>query len=241
MDGPDPRAAVAFHAYRNATAVVSVDGSVKTGDTGTIKIGDNSYTYTVQSTDTLTSIRDAFVALINANANEQVTASPSAAFTRIILAAKTAGNAGNGIKIETSVSSGANLLLTALQSQTCCATEGGGTQITPDSPAIPGETIIVYATGLGIPKPDEAKNGAKTGLGYSGPALNDPNAFVSSLIGGKTANVLYAGLKPNTVGLSEVWLQLNADLPDNPLTQVTIAQDIYVSNIVTIPVKNPPK
>ena len=31
-------------------------------------------------------------------------------------------------------------------------------------------------------------------------------------------------------------MQLNADIPTNPQTQLTIAQDIYVSNIVTFPV-----
>jgi uncharacterized protein (TIGR03437 family) len=68
---------------------------------------------------------------------------------------------------------------------------------------------------------------------------NTPNEFVSSLIGGKTANVLYSGLQPGMVGVYRVELELNSDIPTNPNTQVTIAQDIYVSNIVTIPVFNP--
>ena len=57
--------------------------------------------------------------------------------------------------------------------------------------------------------------------------------------GGRTANVLAAGLKPGMVGVYEVQLQLNSDLPTNPQTQLTIAQDIYVSNIVTFAVRNP--
>jgi hypothetical protein len=36
-----------------------------------------------------------------------------------------------------------------------------------------------------------------------------------------------------------VHLELNSDLPTNSKTQVTIAQDIYVSNVVTFPLKNP--
>jgi hypothetical protein len=47
------------------------------------------------------------------------------------------------------------------------------------------------------------------------------------------------GMKPGTVGLYEVHLELLSDLPTNPKTQVTIAQDVYVSNIATIPVVNP--
>jgi uncharacterized protein (TIGR03437 family) len=69
--------------------------------------------------------------------------------------------------------------------------------------------------------------------------LNSPIESVSSLAGGKTANVLYAGMKPGTVGLYEVDLELNPDLPTNPLTQLMIAQDVYISNIVTFPVLNP--
>ncbi len=41
------------------------------------------------------------------------------------------------------------------------------------------------------------------------------------------------------MGVYEVHLELNSDLPTNPDTQVTIAQSTYVSNIVTVPVYNP--
>jgi uncharacterized protein (TIGR03437 family) len=236
--GSDPRAAIALHAYSNSTALVSIDGTVKAADTGTIKIGSNSYSYTVLSTDTLTTIRDAFVSLINQNPSEAVTALPSGVFTRIILQAKVPGNAGNGIAVTTSNSNASGLIVTALQALTCCANQGGSL-ISSDNPAVSGETIILYATGLGVPFEAAAVIGAQTGAGYSGPALNSPVSFVSSLVGGRTANVLFAGLIPNTVGLYQVVLQLNSDLPTDPLTQGTIAQDIYVSNIVTIPVKHP--
>jgi len=111
--------------------------------------------------------------------------------------------------------------------------------VTEENPALPGETIIVYATGLGIVQPDEAKFKLDTGQTYKGPAMNEPLDFVSSLAGGKTANVLLAAIKPGMVGTYEVHLELNTDLPTNPATQVTIAQDIYVSNIVTFAVVNP--
>jgi hypothetical protein len=79
-----------------------------------------------------------------------------------------------------------------------------------------------------------------TGIKYKGP-VTDPQSFVSSLAGGKTANVLLASLQPNAVGVYVVHLELNSDLPTDPFTQLTIAQDVYVSNIVTIPVVNPTK
>jgi hypothetical protein len=51
--------------------------------------------------------------------------------------------------------------------------------------------------------------------------------------------VISAAVKPGTVGIYEVLLELNPDLPTNPKTQVTIAQSFFVSNIVTFPVVNP--
>ena len=62
---------------------------------------------------------------------------------------------------------------------------------------------------------------------------------MSSLAGGKTANVLLSALKPNTFSLYEVQLELNSDIPTNPATQLTIAQFTFVSNIITFPVLNP--
>ena len=62
---------------------------------------------------------------------------------------------------------------------------------------------------------------------------------MSSLAGGKTANVIQATPAPGMVGVWILQLELNSDLPTNPLTQLTIAQNIYVSNIVTFPLKKP--
>ncbi len=97
FDGDEPRTAIAFHASSYANGTITVDGSIEAGDTGTITIGDRSYTYTVQAGDTLTSVRDAFVALINANTEEEVVAVPEPAFHRIQLRAKVAGPEGDGI------------------------------------------------------------------------------------------------------------------------------------------------
>jgi hypothetical protein len=41
------------------------------------------------------------------------------------------------------------------------------------------------------------------------------------------------------VGVYEVRLELGLGTKPSPLTQLTIAQDIYTSNIVTIPVFDP--
>jgi hypothetical protein len=231
LDVPDPRPAVAVHGSAQASATVSVDGSIQAGDVGTVTIEDRSYSYTVVAGDTLNTVRDHLVDLINQD--PKVVAFASGSFTRIRIRARIPGPAGNGIVIGAKNNDGGQLIMTALTSTLCCANTG---PITPDNPAVPGETIIVYATGLGISEP--LSDQQATGIKYTGPTT-DPQAFVSSLAGGKTANVLLATLQTGQVGVYEVDLELNPDLPTDPFTQLTIAQDIYVSNIVTIPVVNP--
>jgi uncharacterized protein (TIGR03437 family) len=111
--------------------------------------------------------------------------------------------------------------------------------ITEDNPAVPGETIKVYATGLGLVSPVEAQSAAVTGQVYTGPENNTANSSVSAFLGGKSANVISAGLKVGSIGIYEVVLELNQSLTTNPKTTLTISQDIYTSNAVTIPVQAP--
>jgi len=230
----DPRPAVAMHGSAFATGTVSVDGSIRAGDLARVFIEDREYVYTVKEGDTLASVRDALIELINQD--PKVEALAAAAFTRIRLRARQEGPEGNELEYSANSREGDQVILTATTPKLCCANRG---LITEQNPAQPGETIIVMATGLGIVKPDEARMRQHTGFAYDGPVLNDPLEFVSSLAGGKTANVLAAALKPGTIGIFEVILELNSDIPTDPKTQITIAQDIFVSNIVTIPVFNP--
>jgi uncharacterized protein (TIGR03437 family) len=78
-----------------------------------------------------------------------------------------------------------------------------------------------------------------TGDPFTGPELNEPREFVSALINNTTANVLSAGLKPGAIGIYEVALELGGGTQPNPLAQVRISQNIYTSNVVTIPVFDP--
>jgi uncharacterized protein (TIGR03437 family) len=236
--GPDPRPGIVLHYSSKATGTISVDGSANAQDIASIHIGENTYNYTVQGGDTLSSIRDGLIALINSNPDERVSAFSAGVFTRIRLVAKVAGPAGNGIKISGNTNSAAQVILTATNSTLCCANVAGS-RVTAANPAVPGETVVVYGTGLGLVQPDDAFRAQHTGFKYRGIELNQPNAFVSSLAGGKTANVLYSGLKVGSVGIFEVHLELNSDIPTDGATQLTIAQDVYVSNIITLPVLNP--
>ena len=236
-DGTDPRAAIALHGSSSATGLVSIDGTIKAGDVGTITIASANYTYTVQASDTLDSVRDAFIAEINAT-DPIVEASASGFFHRILLTAKTPGPEANGTAYSASVTTGSSLVMSGLTSFLCCASNEGAL-VTTDNPLIPGETFILWGTGLGTVNPIDAQLAAHTGQKYQYPGPNSTNTQVDALAGGKTANLIYAGLEPGTVGIYRVRLQLNPDLPTNPLTQVTIAQYVYVSNIVTVPINAP--
>jgi uncharacterized protein (TIGR03437 family) len=236
--GDDPRVAIAYHYSNSATMSILVDGTIQGGDTATIVVEDRSYTYTVQGTDTLYSVRDALITMINTNTEEKVRAEVGGSFSRIILRAKAPGSSGDGLPVTTSTSTGAVLTVSASGAALCCGNVAGSL-VTPENPALPGEMIYVYATGVGLISPEVAKEGLRTGQPYNGPLVNDPSSFMSSLAGGRTANVISAGAEPGTIGLHKVILELNSSLPTNPVTKLTIAQDIYVSNIVTIPVVQP--
>ncbi|HYP06974.1 MAG TPA: hypothetical protein VER03_12150, partial [Bryobacteraceae bacterium] len=240
--GTDPREAVAFHGSSSATGVISVDGvAPKENDAVSVSFGEEgeqrTYSYTVKKDDTVRNIRDGLIELINAAEDEQVVASPGGVFTRIFLQSKKTGSEGEGLRYTAKGTD--SVFMTAYGERLCCSSEAGA-PITADNPARPGELITIYATGLGLVLPEEAKFSTITGSKYLGPEFNYTNTPVDDAIaGGKTANVIFAGLKRDAVGVYEVKLLLNSDLPTNAQTELIIAQQIYVSNIVTFPVVNP--
>lgn len=240
--GAEPRVAFAYHGSSYATGTVSIDGTINPGDVASIGIQDRSYSYTVQSSDTLATIRDALIELINYNPQEVVTASAANAFTRVRLSAKVPGPEGDGITFGgSSVSSTggtADVTVTAFNSALCCANVAGA-PITQENPAQAGETIYVWATGLGLVGPQAAFNAIVDGAAYEGPAANSADETVSALAGGNTANVISAGLAVGMIGIYQVVLELDNAIVTNPYTQLTISQDIYTSNIVTLPVYQP--
>ena len=242
MPGNDPRPAMAMHYSNNAIGLIDMEGTTfPAGETVTATINSVAYTYTIQSTDTtLANVETGLINVINTTSGSPVTATASGEYNRVILTAKKAGSGGNGITIATTTSNSNGVTTTALNTTTCCASKAG-TPITSSSPAVPGETIVVYATGLGTEgTPSAAQEGQVTGKVYTGPAPSTgttlTNLVDDSEVGGLTANVLFAGLAPGTVGLYEVILQLDNSLPANGHTPIYIAQQGYVSNIVTIPV-----
>ncbi|HEY3455564.1 MAG TPA: Ig-like domain-containing protein [Bryobacteraceae bacterium] len=233
-------ASLAFHQSGNPTSVVDVGGSIQANDIATITVNGRNYSYTVKSGDTLSTVVDGLVAAIAPDPD--VTAAPGGAFTRVVLTAKQSGAAGNGISIAASQSpSTAAVLMTAYTTSTCCAVQPN-TPITPENPAGPGELITIYTAGMGLVT-DRAGNIQilAAGAPYNGAQPNtvyQPN-FATATMGGSTAQVINAGFAAGSYGMYQLQVIVPNTLAANPATQFYVAQNAFISNIVTVPVGTP--
>lgn len=236
--GTDPRPAYAYHGFSNAIGLILVGGGVNAGDVGGITIAGTTYTYTVQATDTLQSIANALVAAINSAPDPNVTAQLANEYDTIILVANQPGPAGEGIALTTSVTNtaGSELSLTDYNTATCCDNTAGA-PITDDNPAVPGEIIYVYVTGLGPSTPFDINTGQITPAGNFNPPVTPVDSILTDQV---AANILSAALVPGTVGVYYVQFEIGLGAATDLLTQTTVAQQSYVSNVVTIPVVAPP-
>jgi hypothetical protein len=231
----NPEIGIAYHYSSFATAIVSVDGSANAGDVATVTVRDRPYSYTVQATDTLDSIRDALIAQIQQDS--EVTCTAAGVFDRIVITARVAGPDGDGIPITATASSGADVTMTAFDSQTGAANIANS-PLTQNNPAQAGELIILYVTGMGLPVLTSGDQPyIVTGMQYPvGAPITVPQNFANSIAGGSTADVIQSTLLPGSVGLFEVVLHLSPGLGTNGYTAVTVAQGAFVSNSVSIPV-----
>jgi uncharacterized protein (TIGR03437 family) len=241
--GNDPRPGIVFHGSSSANDLISVDGVINAGDQAAITIASadgsvtNTYTYTVLSTDTLDTVRDAILNLINSGPDPLVTASLINEFDRILLTANQPGPAGEGIAVTQAVTgTNASLIVTVYNPTTCCD-NAAGALVTSDNPAVPGEIVYLLATGLGPTAPSDIE----TGKVYQGGENNPPAVPVDSiLVGGTAANIMDVTPVVGTVGVYSVQFQLSQALTTDLNTQATIAQQAFVSNVVTFAVVAPP-
>ncbi len=229
----------AYHQAGNPQAVIDVTGTVNAGDVATVKIGSASYNYTVVAADTLSTIVTGIVNAINNGNDPSATATYGAAFNRVVVVARQSGAAGNGISVAGSVSGSAKITLTAYTNQTCCNVIPGSL-LTPSNPAAPGETITLSAAGLGQVQnlSGNVISDTATGGPYNGYPINTATNSVSATIGtnNTTAQVVGAGLTQGSYGIYQVQIIIPQDQATNAATQVSIAQNAFISNIVTIPV-----
>ncbi len=160
---------------------------------------------------------------------------------QVVIRAREVGRQGNQISYSATTSDPNQLGMAARTAFLCCGNIPFS-PITQENPAIPGERIVVYASGLGLTNPQPADIGLASG--QITPERNDilvpfvSDDFVSSRAGGRTATVEFVGLAPGMVGVYQLNLKLNEQLPDDPLTPLTVEQGFFISNTATIPVKN---
>lgn len=161
----------------------------------------------------------------------------------VLLTARQSGKAGNGIRFSGSTSDESALTTSVRQLELCCGNVPFS-PITDENPAIPGEIITLFASGLGLTSPLPWDEGLVSGQPTpSSPLFQAPFAFadfLSSVVGvdpKAAASVTFAGLMPGFVGIYQINLKLFEGLPENPETPIDIAQKSFISNIVTIPVK----
>jgi uncharacterized protein (TIGR03437 family) len=112
--------------------------------------------------------------------------------------------------------------------------------VTPDNPVVPGEVITIYATGIGLVLDGGGNPVYVTGQIYNGPAYNVPVTPVDNAqVGGLSANVLFAGLEPGTLGVYRLWVQTDPSTPTDTNSQMFVAQSTFTSNIVLLSVVSP--
>jgi uncharacterized protein (TIGR03437 family) len=99
-------------------------------------------------------------------------------------------------------------------------------------PAIRGEFLSIYCTGLG-----DVKNRPANGAPPSGSALASTVATPSVSIGGAPAAVVFSGLAPGFVGLYQVNVQVPNNAPSGSGVPVVVTLAGTSSNTVTIAVQ----
>jgi uncharacterized protein (TIGR03437 family) len=110
-------------------------------------------------------------------------------------------------------------------------THADGRLVTPSSPARPGETVIVYATGVG-PVDQPQVTGEAAGASPLARIRITPTATVD----GQNAEVLFAGNSPGFVGLNQINLTIPAGIRSGTRPLVLNANGIP-SNTVNIPIQ----
>lgn len=105
--------------------------------------------------------------------------------------------------------------------------------VTPQSPAVPGETVIMFLTGLGALNPPVA-DGAP---GPSDPLsrTTDPNILIS--FGGESGTILFSGAAPFFVGLYQVNVTIPNVVTVGPAIPVAIITGTALSDFIDIAIE----
>jgi uncharacterized protein (TIGR03437 family) len=92
-----------------------------------------------------------------------------------------------------------------------------GSLVSTGSPAVAGETVVAYATGLGA-----VRGTMTTGAPASTTTLQPTVATATAKIGGVSAAVAFAGLTPGFTGLYQINVQIPPNVPGGSNLVVTV-------------------
>jgi uncharacterized protein (TIGR03437 family) len=104
--------------------------------------------------------------------------------------------------------------------------------ITPSNPARMGDTLQLFATGLGLTDP-------VVETGAASPSSSSVRSRVSVSVGGVEVPVVFQGLAPTYVGLYQVNIALPSSLTPGNDVPIVIRQNGIASNTVSIPLIRP--
>jgi uncharacterized protein (TIGR03437 family) len=112
--------------------------------------------------------------------------------------------------------------------------DGNATLVSDIAPAVPGEFIVLYMSGLGLTDIPVVSGQASP----SGPLANAQDLPVLTL-NGNPLNLLFSGLTPGLVGLYQVDIQIPQGIASGTY-DIVVSQDGVVSNTTSLPVRVAP-
>jgi uncharacterized protein (TIGR03437 family) len=104
-----------------------------------------------------------------------------------------------------------------------------GALVDEQRPAVAGETLSLYATGLGAVNPEFAETGKPAPLGSLYNTVNTPGVVIA----GNNCEVSFSGLAPGFVGLYQVNFKVPSGLPSGA-QKLTLQLDGAASNTVNL-------
>jgi uncharacterized protein (TIGR03437 family) len=109
-----------------------------------------------------------------------------------------------------------------------------GAPVTSDDPAVPGEAVTVWTTGLELAgvAPEQAP---VAGVPYTGTDLIF--APVRASVNGEPAEVQSVTYPRTSIGVYQIRIVLPPGIAQDSSAQLTITQDSVSSNVITVPVK----
>jgi uncharacterized protein (TIGR03437 family) len=107
-----------------------------------------------------------------------------------------------------------------------------GRAIGPDNPAVPGESIAIYTTGLGEVQPTVI-----AGTPAPSAPLAQTRGLTSVTLNGLPCTVTYSGLSPGFAGLYQVNVILPAELTTHAAAPLVVMVDGQPSNTVVLPIR----